>query len=162
MKTFSYLGGWSLAALAGLAVLGSGCERHDHGTAGGKAGGGHHHDSAHGGVAVELGDHQFHLDFVAEAATGTLKAWVMDAHAENFVRVTNLSWAVRIAAGGEEKELVLQAVANPATGEKEGDTSSFEAKAEWLKGVERFTAVVPWVQLRGQTFTNIGFSYPAH
>lgn len=144
--------------LAALAFLGSGCDNHDHAA---HSKGGHHHESAHGGVAVELGEHQFHLDFLADPPSGALKAWVMDAHAENFVRVTNAVLQVRISVQGAERSMDLVAQANATTGEKVGDTSQFEGQAEWMKGVERFSAVVPRLELRGQTFTNIGFSYPA-
>ncbi len=161
MKMSRTVRNWSATALAAMAmgILSTGCDRQDHG--GGAGSGGHGHASAHGGVAVELGDHQYHLDFVAEPSTGVLKAWVMDAHAENFVRVTNASWSVRITAAGVENELALQAQGNAATGEKEGDSSLFLGQADWLKGVERFTAVVPSIEIRGQTYKDLRFSYPA-
>ena len=155
----------AMAVMAAVvAVLVGGCDRHDHdhdhdGAAG--ASGGHKHASAHGGVAVELGEHEFHLDFVAEPATGTLKAWVMDAHAENFVRVTNAAWGIRIRTSVGDKDLELLAQANAATGEKPGDSSQFEGRADWLKGVERFSAVVPAIELRGRRFEAVRFDYPA-
>ncbi len=159
MNQHSFIALRSIAGLSALAFLGVGCDNHDHAA---HSGGGHKHGSAHGGVAVELGDHQFHLDFLAEPGTGTLKAWVMDAHAENFVRITNGSIALKVSVDAAERDLELTAQANATTGETVGDTSQFEGKADWLKGVQRFNAVVPQVQLRGLTFTNVAFSYPAH
>ena len=149
------------AVVAAFTTIVGGCDSHDHAEHSG-GGGGHKHESAHGGVAVELGEHEFQLDFLAEPATGTLKAWVMDAHAENFVRVTNSAWAVRIETSGGVKELELQAQANATTGEKLGDTSQFEGRADWLKGMERFKAEVPALELRGKRYGNVSFTYPAH
>lgn len=160
MKHTTFTPRLALGFLGGLGLLlGSGCDNHDHAV---HSEGGHKHASAHGGVAVELGEHQFHLDFLADPALGTLKAWVMDAHAENFVRITNGSMALRVSVQASEKDLELTAQANATTGETLGDTSQFEGKADWLKGLERFNAVMPRVQIRGQTFTNVAFSYPAH
>jgi len=148
------------AIVAAVATALTGCDSHDH--AQHSSGGGHKHESAHGGVAVELGEHEFQLDFLAEPATGTLKAWVMDAHAENFVRVTNLSWVVRVETPGGAKELELQAQANATTGEKVGETSQFEGRADWLKGMERFKAEVPSLEVRGKRYVKVGFEYPSH
>ncbi|MGE3310665.1 MAG: hypothetical protein AB7O66_11905 [Limisphaerales bacterium] len=157
MKTSSLISFRAVFALAAPALLGFGCDSHEHGVA---SGGGHKHGSAHGGVAVELGDHQYHIDFLADPGTGTLKAWVMDAHAEEFVRVTNATITVKVTVAAAERTLELAARANPTTGETVGDTSEFGGNADWLKGVGSFTAVLPRVELRGKTFTNIAFSYP--
>ncbi len=160
MKTFHLTPRNAAAWTGALALLGFGCgQQHDHPS---PAQGGHSHGSAHGGVAVELGDHQYHLDFLADPGVGALKAWVMDAHADEFIRITNSSVTLRVSVQGSEKDLDLAATANSTTGETVGDTSQFEARADWLKGVDRFTAVVPSVRIRGQTFTNVSFSYPAH
>ena len=145
-----------------VVAMAAGCGRHDHDHGGAAASeGGHKHASVHGGVAVELGDHEFHLDFVAEPGTGTLKAWVMDAHADQFVRVTNAAWGIRVATPSGEKDLELVAQGNPATGESAGDTSQFEGRADWLKGLDRFSAVVPSIYIRGKRFENLRFAYPA-
>jgi len=157
MTTISFTTLRAVVGLGAAALLGPGCDNHDHAT---PSGSGHKHGSTHGGVAVELGEHQFHLDFLADPSTGSLKAWVMDGHAENFVRVTNGSLALKVSVQTSEKDLELSAQANPTTGETVGDTSQFEAKADWLKGTQRFTALLPSVQIRGQTFTNVTFSYP--
>lgn len=125
------------------------------------SGGGHKHASPHGGVAVELGDHQFHLDFLHDAAAGTLTAWVMDAHAENFVRVNLPSIDVQVAADSQTNTVSLLPVANASTGETATETSQYRAEAPWLKGLSRFTGRIAEVELRGRKFTGISFSYPA-
>lgn len=123
-------------------------------------GGGHHHDSVHGGVAVELGEHQFHLDFLHDPKVGTLTAWVMDAHVENFVRVPLKGIPVNVVAAGKTNALTLEPVANTASGETVGDTSMYRAEAAWLKEVQKFTATVPEVEIRGAKFSNVSFEYP--
>src|SRR5690349_2906424 len=47
----------------------------------------HHHTAPHGGTLVELGEHAFNLELVRDEPTGALIAYVLDAHAENFVRL---------------------------------------------------------------------------
>ena len=74
-------------ALAGaMAVVVSGCGEHDD-HAGHDHGKGHAHTAPHGGTLVELGAHQGNVEFVRDAAGGKLTAYILDAHAENFVRV---------------------------------------------------------------------------
>jgi hypothetical protein len=148
------------APLAAASVLLlAGCGEHDH--AGHDHGGGHSHDSLQGGVAVELGDHQFHLDLLAVPEAGQLKAFIMDAHVENFVRVPLKSFDLMIEpAGGTPKTLTLEAQANAASGETVGDTSAFLGQADWLKGVTNFTAILPQLEIRGQTFRGVAIRYP--
>jgi hypothetical protein len=148
-----------LASLLAVAWL-SGCGDHDHASHA-PSGGGHKHESAHGGVAVELGEHQFHLDFVVDSAAGTMKAWIMDGHAENFVRVPLPSFEVVVVTGTSTQNLALAAQANTASGETVGDSSQFQGEAGWLKGLTQFNATVPRIEIRGSTFTDVRFGYPA-
>jgi hypothetical protein len=148
-----------LIALIGsaLTVLSTGCGRHDHG----HAGGGHAHAAPHGGVLVELGAHQANLEIVHDAATGTLELYLLDAHAENFVRIAAPSLPVAVSAdGATPRALVLEAVANPATGETVGDTSLFRASAEWLRGPGPFQLVVASITLPAGTFSDVRASFP--
>ena len=117
----------------------------------------HEHEAPHGGAAVVLGDEAFHIEIVRDGEAGTLSAYVLDGHMENFVRVTNASLAITI--DGREA-LQLGAVANAATGETVGDTSQFAAGAEWLKTTTNFSAVIPMIEIRGQSFTNVAFKFP--
>lgn len=159
----SFPGRW----LAGVVVAGflAGCGEHghdhSHGKGAGAPGGTHAHDSAHGGVAVELGEHQFQLDVVADPGAGQLKAWVMDGHMENFVRLSLPAIDLEIAGSGATQALRLAAQANAGSGETVGDTSQFQGEATWLKGFTNFSARIARIEIRGQIFTNINFSYPA-
>ncbi len=118
--------------------------------------GGHVHKPLMGGELVELGAHQFNLEFKYDAARGVLQAWVLDAHAENFVRVGMASFDIQEAAGAR-RVVTLQAVGNTITGETPGDTSAFEGAAPWLKEVKHFDGVVRAVKVRGAEFRDVAF-----
>ena len=48
---------------------------------------GHVHTAPHGGTLVELGNHAYNVELLRDPATGKLTAWILDAHAENFIRI---------------------------------------------------------------------------
>lgn len=118
--------------------------------------GGHVHKPLMGGELVELGNHEFNLEFKYDAARGVLQAWVLDAHAENFVRVGMASFDIQEASGAR-RVATLQAVANPITGETPGDTSAFEGAVPWLKEFKHFDGVVRAVKVRGAEFRDVAF-----
>lgn len=138
--------------LAALLALVAGCGEREH-----AAPAGHHHESPHGGTAVELGGHEAHLDVVLDSAAGKLTAYVMDAHAENFVRIPAESFEIIAKLSVGDTTLVLKAVANPASGEKAGDTSQFEAQSDALKGVAGFDAELKQLSVWGKTYSKISF-----
>lgn len=118
-------------------------------------GGGHTHRAPHGGTLVEIGQHAYNLELVREAATGKLTAYVLDGHAENFIRVAIPSFELVAITGGERKPLTMRAVANTATGETVGDTSQFEAQADWLKNTAEFPGLISSIDIRGTKFDNV-------
>jgi len=126
--------------------------------AGHNHGSGHAHKSLMGGELVEVGDHQFNLEFKYDAARGVLQAWVLDAHAENFVRVSMAAFDVQ-EEGGERRTVTLRAIGNDITGEKVGDTSSFEGAAPWLKDIKHFDGVVKAIKVRDLEFRDIDFHF---
>lgn len=145
--------GW-MSVLAAVALTGMGCgkeEEHGHG--------GHAHEPKNGGMLVEVGRHQFNFEILADTSAGKLTVWVLDAHAENYVRIPAPTLPVSALVDGAEKVLVLAAVANAASGEKAGDTSQFEGSAEWLKKGGGFSGVIKSVQLAGQNFGDVAFKY---
>lgn len=122
---------------------------------------GHHaHQPKNGGVLVELGDHEFNLELLLEADARQMKAWVLDAHAENYVRLPDKEFEVFAVIGEEERLLTFQAVPNPATGETVGDTAEFLARAGWLEGVKEFEARLGKLTVRGKSFEGLEFHYP--
>lgn len=120
----------------------------------------HEHVAPHGGTAVVLGDEAFHLEFVRDAESGSLTAYVLDAHLENFIRLPAPDFAVVATVNGAPYPLTLGAVGSPATGETVGDTAQFTVQADWLKTTAEFDAVIPAITVRGVTFPNVRFNFP--
>ena len=132
---------------------------HDHGQD--HAGHSHHeHKPPHGGTPVELGEEQYHLEFVHEPTSGLLKAYVMDGELEFFVRIPAESFEVTAQVAGKEELLTFRGIANNATGETVENTSQFEAQAEWLKTQTNFDATLKVITIKGSTFTNVTFNFP--
>jgi hypothetical protein len=148
-----------LLVLATVLLL-SACSKHDHDHAGHD----HHshaHTAPHDGTLVEIGEHQFNVELLLDATAGKLTVWLLDAHAEHFVRsaAPQLELVTRVA--GEARTLALQPVANAATGETVGDTSQFEATADWLRGLPALAGEFRQLNFRGAVFSNVVFSVSA-
>ena len=120
----------------------------------------HEHKPPHGGTPVVLGEEEYHVELVLDAASGTLDAYVFDGELENFVRVAAESFNVAVRLPDKEEVLVFKAVPNTATGEKIGDTSLFETQAEWLKTRTNFDATLKELTVKGKTYQNIVFNFP--
>lgn len=146
----------SCSLLAGFA----GCKRVDNHAHSASGGGGHVHVAPHGGTLVELGAHAYNLELVRDNAAGKLTIYVLDGHAENFVRIPAPALELVAFAGGERRTLNLKAVANSATGETVGDTSQFEADAAWLKEVADFPATLTAVEIKGTKFQAVSLYVP--
>lgn len=141
-----------------LTVTFSGCGRHESSHDGHSHV--HVHTAPHGGTLVALGSHAYNLELVPDAAAGKLTAYILDGHAENFIRIKAPAFEAVATVNGEQRPLVFKAVANTATGETVGDTSQFEAEADWLKSTASFAGVVTTLDIRGNTFTSIAFKFP--
>ncbi len=120
----------------------------------------HEHKSPHGGTRVVLGNEEYHLEFVLDAAAGKMDAYVLDGELENFVRVAADSFEITAQTPGGEQVLSFKALANSATGEKIGDTSEFEAQAAWLKNVNTFDAVLKQISIHGTRYDSVKFNFP--
>jgi hypothetical protein len=118
--------------------------------------GAHAHKAPHGGTLVELGDHAYNLELVRDSAAGKLTVYVLDGHAENFVRLKVPAIELVAMPGGKFTPVSLKAVANAATGETVGDTSQFEAQADWLKTAGDFSGIVT-VEIRGTKFEQVAY-----
>jgi hypothetical protein len=130
---------------------------------GADAGGGsgqHHHDPPHGGTGVELGDEDYHLEFVLDAAPGKMQAYILGAHMDNFVRVSAGSFIVSANLRDREETLAFNGVASNATGETIGDTALFEVQADWLKTNKNFDAVLKELTIQGSRYENVAFNFP--
>jgi hypothetical protein len=120
----------------------------------------HEHHPPHGGAPVELGEEEYHVEIVRDAPAGKLQAFVLDGELENFVRIAAPSLEITATVSGHEEKLTFLPIPNNATGEKVGDTSLFEAQADWLKTTPAFDAVLKEITVRTRTYTNVGFSFP--
>ena len=119
-----------------------------------------HKDIApHGGTPVALSD-DYNLELVREADAGTLSAYVLDDEMEEFIRSSSPSITIVAKVGGNDRTLVLAAVANPATGETVGDTSLFQVQADWLRTIGKFDGTVQGIIVRGTRFGGVTFSFP--
>jgi hypothetical protein len=113
----------------------------------------------HGGIPVALGD-DYNIELVRDPESGTLSGYVLDDEMEDFIRSSSPLVTMVATVNGRPQTLVLTAVANPATGEKVGDTSLFEGQADWLRTTGDFDAVLRTITIRGTTFTEVKFNYP--
>lgn len=130
------------------------CAKHESHEAGG---GGHVHKAPHGGTLLELGEHAYSLELVRDTATGRLTAYVLDAHAENFVRIAAPSLPGVVLNEGARRAFALSAVANTVTGETVGNTSQFDVQADWLKTPGELKGELNPVEIRGTTFGPVAF-----
>jgi hypothetical protein len=133
---------------------------------------GHHHHHAekgpHDGALVAIGEDDAHLEFVLNADTGKLTAYVLDGEAEKPVRIKQANLQVvltltRTGDSGDGKDelpdetpmLTMEAV-SPA----DGMASEFAGQSDQLKGAEKFSAVLTSVNVGDKSFKNVDFKYP--
>ena len=145
------------AVLGALLLIGCGAERKQ-GAASGESV--HRHEPPHGGTGVVLGEEEYHLEFVLDAATGRMQAYILDAHMENFVRIPAEAFHVTAKLPDREEVLTFKAVASGATGETVGSTSLFETQADWLKAARSFDAVLNELTIKARKYERVAFNYP--
>ena len=120
----------------------------------------HEHHPPHGGTPVVLGEEAAHVELVLDAPAGRLQAYVLDGELENFLRIAEPSLTIVATVDGAERTLTLSPVANPATGETAGDTSLYEARADWLRTTPHFTARLVAITVRGTAYRDVAFAFP--
>ena len=141
-----------LVSILALVLSLAGCAKPEAG-----GGGGHVHKAPHGGTLLELGQHAYSLELVRDNDAGKLVAYVLDGHAENFIRIAASTLDATVFASGERRTLSLRAVANSVTGETVGNTSQFEAQADWLKKSGALNGEIGPVEIRGTKFGPAAF-----
>ena len=158
---------WIWAAILALTIAQSGCQKkeeqqHTEDEAQKETEAHHAHTAPHGGTLVVLGEEFAHLEFVLDAGTAKLTAYVLDGEAENPVRLAQNTIELKghRQDTGADFTLNLNGVANVLTGETEGDTSEFVGQSEALKGAAAFQAELVSITVKGQTFTDIDFAFP--
>ena len=153
MKLFTF------TCVAMAAVFFSGCSKSENAASKNEKPHLHVDQPPHGGTAIDLGD-EYHVEFVRDAASGKMQAFVLDGEMEEFVRSSTKVFAIVAEFDGRKEKLDFTAIANRATGEAVGDTSLFEGQSDWLKAATNFDGVLDEISVRGTTYTNIPFNFP--
>ena len=116
----------------------------------------------HGGTVVKFGTAAC-LEFVHDPSSGLLTAYVLNGAATTTVRIPARAIDVQVTVPGGAKVVAsLMSTANGLTGDTVGNSSQFGGAQPGLKGITAFTGVVTELVAGGQTFTNVGFGYPAN
>jgi hypothetical protein len=151
-------------ALAAPAWFGTGCGRtesgHEDHDAAGHTHAEHVHVAPHGGTLVPLGEHEFNLEWVRERNSDRLTAYVLDAHAENFVRLAARSFTVNLTGAAGGAPLTLEAVLDSRTGETIGDTSRFEVRSPGLASAGALECRLGEIEIRGRRYAGVPFHVP--
>ncbi len=108
---------------------------------------GHLHEPQNGGVPIAIGDDQFYLELVHEPGAALMSAYVFDGHMEDYVRLSQSSFEIKVTDPKPERVLSFHAVANRATGETEGTPALFQAESDWLKQLTRFDGVILSIEI---------------
>jgi len=120
----------------------------------------HQHIPPHHGTPVVLGNEEYHVELVLDPSSGKLEAYILDGELENFIRIQQASFEIIAKISGRDESLLLNGVPNKATGETVGDTSLFEAQADWLKTTPVFDASIKELNVRGSAYRNVSFNFP--
>lgn len=111
---------------------------------------GHHaHHPVYGGVLVELGEHEAHVEVVHDAGEGSLTAYIWDGHVEEPIFISMDSIEVSLGAGGQ---VTLRPVTDPKTGDRPGRASKFTGNADALRGLEGFRGTIRKLVVAGGTY----------
>ncbi len=120
---------------------------------------GHHvHVAPHGGKLVEVGEHGagFNLELVLHP-DGFLQIYVLDAHAENFVRIPAYSMTFEIQDfNNSTKQILCEAVEDPVTGETVGNSSLFTS-TERIQEFIPFKGVFTQLDIMEFSYENLSF-----
>ena len=136
-------------------ALGS-CENDHHGPDGGL----HVHVAPHGGMLLELGEHGsgHNLELFLHDQ-GFLQVYVLDAHAEEFVRIEQPTIEILATdANGSSKTFVCDAIADPITGESVGDSSLFTS-TERISDRLPLKGTIPSLVILGKFYENVSFEF---
>ena len=136
-----------------------GCEDSSHNHQG-EGGSKHVHVAPHGGQLVEVGEHGsgFNLELVHHF-DGFLQIYILDAHAENFVRIGGDF--IELTMPGENNtvdRIICEAIPDPVTGETVGNTSLFTS-TERITDILPLQAMIPRLSILDYTFENIEVNF---
>ena len=143
--------------LTGLFILS--CSEHQHDESCGSLGGLHVHEPLLGGQLMALGEHGsgYNLELLIDEKN-RFSVYILDAHAENFVRIEQESLQVHLS-DENKTSITLDAVADSATGETIGNTSHFQSK----ETVEKFLplkGIIQTIEIGSKQYSEIDFAFP--
>ena len=122
--------------------------------------GAHDHQPLHGGQLVELGKHGsgFNLELVLHEQ-GFLQIYVLDAHVQDFVRISANSIDIEITdSNGTDKTITCEPVADPATGETIGNTSLFTS-TERIRDLLPLKGIIKKIDVMEFSYENIEINF---
>jgi hypothetical protein len=145
------------AILIALFVLG--CAEHQHDESCGSHGGLHVHEPLLGGQLMALGEHGsgYNLELLIDE-NNRFSVYILDAHAENFVRIEQEYLQVDLS-DENTTSLILNAVADSATGETIGNTSHFQSK-ETVENFLPLNGIIQTIEIGSQQYSEIEFFFP--
>ena len=145
------------AILIALFVLG--CAEHQHDESCESHGGLHVHKALLGGQLMALGEHGsgYNLELLIDEKN-RFSVYILDAHAENFVRIQQESLQVHLS-DENKTSLTLGAVADSATGETIGNTSHFQT-TESIDHLLPLEASIKLIEIGSKQYSAIEFFFP--
>jgi hypothetical protein len=124
---------------------------------GGNSGGGHVHQAMRGGILMELGPHgSGHNLELLQNNKGEFEIFILDAHADNYVRIKQSTIELNLA--DNNSTLTLNAVADPATGEKVGDSSLFRS-SQSVQNLLPMKAEIVDLKIGSSNYSNTPLSF---
>lgn len=154
-KNFALFGAFIALMLFGAFISNADEKKHEHGEKG-------EHKAAHGGCLNAIGTcENGHVEVKLEG--DLIKFWLVGGgtDTDKAVRIPDKELSLSVTLDGEKepRNLMLKAKPNELAEEKEGDCSSFEGKAEWLKNAKKFIATAT-INFKGKK-QELKIEYPA-
>ena len=136
-----------------------GCTEHQHDESCRSHGGLHVHEPLLGGQLMALGEHGsgYNLELLIDEKN-RFSVYILDAHAENFVRIEQEFLQVDLS-DGNKTSLALDAVADSATGETVGNTSHFQTK-ETVEKILPLKGLIQMIEIGSKQYSAIEFFFP--
>ena len=143
--------------LISLSVVG--CTEHQHDESCESHGGLHVHEPLLGGQLMALGEHGsgYNLELLIDEKN-RLSVYILDAHAENFIRIEQGSLQVDLS-DGNKTSVILDAVADSATGETVGNTSHFQSKGT-VENLLPLKGLIQMIEIGSKQYSAIEFFFP--
>lgn len=120
----------------------------------------HVHTAPHGGELTSLGKHEsgFNLELVLHEQ-GFLQIYIMDACAENFVRISANSIDIELTdENNNTKIIICEPIEDPITGETIGNTSLFTSTTKVLNDLP-LKGVIRKLDIMEFTYENVEVNF---